>query len=364
MIDMGRKDKKICFPKGVSFVVLTALCLIGLFSAVGCNANQVSDVPVTYASVTFKFSATAFTEGNVNDYRIQYRAIPLFGNKDTVGRATNWTDIEETEAGSGIAKIDRVQTGSWIFYVRVSDSQKTFIDVCTGTQAVTTDYTIVINEEDQDLSGYGTQDIYIRADYVYEGQKLLLEYQNTKDGTVVTIDQTDIEIVTNTRASVDYFLNTGKIPAGNYMVTAKILGENDVVVMSKEQPAEVRSTGTDALVMRLSAEAAVDGSLVIIGTDKLAGTITGPSVITLGEEAVYSFRAANTYTSENAVWYYWYADGKRYSTRETSVTIKFEYPGQYSISCNPIGINGEVVSSKYQELIEMKTKVNPTESEV
>lgn len=336
------------------------IAIISLF-CVSCKDKPES---ISYASVTFSFSSSAFTSGNVENYRIQYRAIPLFGNTDTKGRAVNWTDIDETSPKSGYAKIDTVQTGNWIFYVRVSDSKKTFIDICTGTKTVKGDMIIRIDEEDNDLTGYGEQSIYIRSDFVYENQTLLLEYKDTATDLVITIDQTDTEIIRNTRTTVDYYLTTGKIPAGNYIVTAKILGENGTVIFSKQSSAAVRSTGTDALIMKISTESAVDGSIVIVGGEKLSGYITGPSEITLGEEAEYKFFASNTYTTDNAVWYYWYAEDTRYSTKEKTIKIKFTTPGMYSVSCIPVGINGEVLAADRQQDVELKTKVNPIGGEL
>ncbi len=339
-------------------IFLAAVCS---FVFVSCKDKPDS---TSYASVTFAFSSAAFTSGNVENYRIQYRAIPLFGNSETKGRAVNWTDIAETSPNSGYAKIDTVQTGNWIFYVRVSDSKKTFIDICTGTKTVNNDLIIRIDEEDNDLTGYGEQSIYIRADFVYEKQTLLVEYQDTATDLVITIDQSDTEIIRNTRTTVDYYLTTGKIPAGNYLVTAKIIGENGTVIFSKQASAAVRSTGTDALIMKISTESAVDGSVVIIGGEKLSGYITGPSEITLGEEAEYKFYASNTYTTDNAVWYYWYAEDTRYSTKEKTIRIKFKNPGMYSISCIPVGINGEIIAADRQQDVELKTKVNPVTGEL
>lgn len=333
-----------------TILVILSIALITLL--VACSSSP--EKGPSYATITLRFSSAAFSKSNIKSYRIQYRAIPLFGNKDTVGRQTNWADIKETEEGSGIVNLPKVETGSWAIYARVSDASKTFIDIYTGPIAINNDYTIVINEEDGNLTGYDSQSIYIRADYVSDNQTLLIEYEDTKTGAVYQADQTDIEIVKNSRASIDYYLTSGMLPAGNYAVTVKILGDGGNVLMSKMQTVEMRSTGTDALIMRLSAEAAVPGNITIIGGKTLEGLITGTESALMGEECTYKFYALNEYTKENAVWYYWFADGVRYSTKETQITITFPYPGHYVVSCTAVGINGEVMN---EGVCETKTQI-------
>lgn len=326
------------------FIILT-LALITLLIA--CSSSP--EKGPSYATITLRFSSAAFQKGNIKSYRIQYRAIPLFGNKDTVGRQTNWADVKETEEGSGLVNLPKVETGSWAVYARVSDASKTFIDIYTGPIAINNDYTIVINEEDGDLTGYDSQAIYIRADYVSDNQTLVIEYEDAKTGAVYQADQTDIEIVKNSRSSIDYYLSSGMLPAGNYVVTAKILGDVGNVLMSKMQTVEMRSTGTDALIMRLSAEAAVPGNVTIIGGEVLEGFVKGTENALMNEECTYKFYALNEYTEENAVWYYWYANDVRYSTKETQITITFPTPGHYVVSCTAVGINGEVMKEGVSE---------------
>lgn len=328
----------------VTKIFLTTLVMGFVFLLSACKPTPTNKGP-NYAIITLRFSSSAFQESNIDSYRIQYRAIPLFGNKDTVGRQTNWSDVTETEKGSGVVNLPKIQTGSWAIYARVSDKSKTFIDIYTGPITVNNDYTIVINEDDQDLTGYDEQQIYIRADYVFEKQTLSVEYEDTRSGAIYQADQTDIEVIKNNRSSVDYYLSSGMLPAGNYAVTVKILGDGGTVLMSKMQTVELRSTGTDALIMRLTAEAAVPGSVTIIGGEVLEGFLKGDIENVKDAVCTYHFYPLNDYTKENAVWFYWYADGVRYSTKETSIEITFPYPGEYVISCTPIGINGEVMKN-------------------
>ena len=335
-----------------SLFIAVALVFCILFACTSCRDS--APEPPRQASVTFKFGSQAFTSGNIANYRIQYRSIPLFGNNDTPGRHTNWTDAPEENPQSGSFIVRDLQCGEWIFYVRVSDASRTFIDVCTGTVKVNENYTIVINEEDSDLTGFGSQDIYIRTDFVYEGQGVRITYENTATGLSFEVAQNDMQVVKTGRSTVDYFVNTGDIPCANYVVTVEVFGEGGTVVMSKEQTAQVRATGTDTLVMRLRAEAGTGSGIVIEGGGQLEGLMTGPEKGVMGEELEYRFIPLTEYTEENAVWYYWYADGVRYSTREPVVHISFETPGKYVVSCTPIGINGEVMKDG---VVESRTEV-------
>lgn len=334
-----RITKSICLSMVPVLVALALLCTI----LTGCDEPKALTTSAKSANVTFRFGSQAFQSGNISNYRIQYRSIPLFGNNDTPGRHTNWTDAPEENPQSGTFVVKDLQCGDWIFYVRVSDASRTFIDVCTGTVNVAGDFTVVINEEDTDLTGFGTQDLYIRTDFVYEGQGVRITYEDTMTGLSFEVAQNDMQVVKTGRTTVDYFVNTGEIPCANYVVTVEVFGEGGTVVMSKEQTSQVRASGTDTLVMRIRAEAAVGGGIVIEGGGQLEGILTGTERTVMGQEAEYRFIPLTEYTEENAVWYYWYADNKRYSTREPIVHIIFDTPGRYVVSCTPIGINGEVM---------------------
>lgn len=333
----------------LAFVTVMALCIL-----TGCDQQPKNNALPKNADVTFRFGSQAFQTGNISNYRIQYRSIPLFGNNDTPGRHTNWTDAPEENPQSGTFVVKNLQCGDWIFYVRVSDASRTFIDVCTGTVNVAENFTVVINEEDSDLTGFGTQDLYIRSDFVYEGQGVRITYEDTLTGMSFEVAQNDMQVVKTGRTTVDYFVNTGEIPCANYVVTVDVFGEGGTVIMSKQQTSQVRASGTDTLVMRLRAESGVGGGIVIEGGGQLEGILKGTDKIVMGQEAEYRFIPLTEYTEENAVWYYWYADGVRYSTREPIVHITFPLPGRYIVSCTPIGINGEVMKDG---VVEWRTSV-------
>lgn len=316
-------------------MLLLALCLVA------CKPNPKNKTK--YSDVTFRFGSAAFSEGNISSYRIQYRSIPLFGNNETAGRHINWTDVLEEDPNSGTFNLRGIECGEWIFYVRVSDEVSTFIDICTGTVVVDRDFTITINETDSNLIGYGKQDIYIRTDYVYERQGISIVYENTATGRTFEVPQSDMKVAKTGKMTIDYFCSTGEIPCADYVVTVKIYGQGGTVIMSGEQTVQIRSTGTDTLIMRLRSESGAGGNLVIGGNDILEGIILGQEIGYIEEPVEYKFVPLSEYTVENAVWYYWYADGKRYSTREPIVHITFPYPGQYVVSCTAIGINGEVM---------------------
>lgn len=341
-----------------STILLALMLIFASLVTVGCKNN--TPEPKKFANVTFKFGSEAFTSGNIENYRIQYRALPLFGNIDTAGRKTNWTDAPEENPASGSFITRGLECGDWIFYVRVSDANRTFIDVCTGTVTVNGDYVVVINEEDTDLSGYGTQDIYIRTDYVYDGQGVRISYANTADGQTFEVAQNDMQVVKTGKSSIDYFVNTGSIPAANYVVTVDVFGQGGTKIMSKQETVRVRSTGTDALVMRIKSDGSTSGGIVIGGTKELEGILKGPKEAFIGDDLEFNFIALTEYTVENAVWYYWYAEGQRSSTKEPKLEIKFNAPGSYVISCTPIGINGEVMKGG---VCEWTTFINLKEDE-
>ena len=59
-----------------SLFIAVALVFCILFACTSCRDS--APEPPRQASVTFKFGSQAFTSGNIANYRIQYRSIPLF----------------------------------------------------------------------------------------------------------------------------------------------------------------------------------------------------------------------------------------------------------------------------------------------
>lgn len=324
-------------------LALLASLMIMVFCLLSCDGNSnPSNMSISAnetVDVIFKVNTDPYDNGNVGEYRLQYKAIPLFGGQDTPGRKVNWTDVEHDH---GKFVLSGLQKGEWTFYIQIITETATLLETQTGTKQLTKDLLIVIDDE-PDLTGYGYVGIYARADFIDSDQTIKVTYENTSTGTVYELIDAEWTIVRTGNSYIDYSVNTEFIPAGNYMFTVEIYDQLGMKVMSREEPVIVRSTGTDPLIVKLRAESYPGGGIEIDDKSQyLEGVISGPSEGSVGETCRFTYYPLNRYTDENAVWYWFHADGKRYSSREPYLEVSFPEGGFYTISCSPIGINGEV----------------------
>lgn len=332
--DMEAEMKKV--------TVSAVLMIVLAFCMLSCDNNNAPNLSVTAnetVNVIFKINTDPYDNGNVGEYRLQYKAIPLFGGQDTPGRKVNWTDVEHDH---GKFVLSGLQKGEWTFYIQIITEKEKLLETQTGTKQLTKDLLIVIDEEPE-LTGYGYVGIYARAEFVDSDQSIKVTYENTETGTVYELIDAEWTVVRTGNSYIDYSVNTEYIPAGNYMFTVEIYDQLGIKIMSREEPVIVRSTGTDPLIIKLRAESYPGGGFEI--DDKshyLEGVVSGPTEGDINQTYKFTYYPLNKYTDENAVWYWFFADGKRYSSREPYLEVAFPEGGFYTISCSPIGINGEV----------------------
>lgn len=322
--------------KGTFFVFLTTILLCLLFS---CK-QEIKYVMPKMADVYFTINTEPYETGNVGSWWIEYRAIPLFGTAETPGRRDNWTKV--VDLNNGKFMLDNLELGEWTFFIKVVNEERTLLEAATGTKNLQKDLLVVIDDPSE-LTGYGQVGIYVRADFIEEEQKIEVEYLNTKTDAIYILDNVEWTIMQTRKSFIDYSTYSQLIPAGNYLFTIRVRDHLKNVVMSAQEPVQIRATGTDPLILKLHPEGYPGGDLEVDDKTKyLEGAITAKDKAELNEEVKFTYTPMNTYTEENAVWYAWFADGKTYSTRDGFFYATFSNYGKYYISCSAIGINGEV----------------------
>lgn len=323
-------------------VFAAILAVFMLFSCDGTDkATETALTEGDTVSIIFRINVEPYENGNVGDYTIQYKAIPLFGGQDTPGRKVNWT---ATEHDYGKFALQGMQKGEWTFYVRVvqDSSGEVLMETQTGTKQVTKDLVIILDETPE-LTGYGYVGIYARAEFIDDNQSIKVTYENTATGASYELINAEWKIVKTRQSYIDYSVNTEFIPAGYYIFTVEIYDHLGSKAMSISEPVTVRSTGTDPLIVKLRAESYPGGGIEIDDRSQyLEGLVTGPSEGETGTVYRFTYYPLNDYTEENAVWYRFMADTVSYSSREPYLEVSFPEGGSYLISCSPIGINGEV----------------------
>ena len=317
------------------FVALVMVTMLICLCA--CKGDDV--VSITKCNVTFNLDVTGYSNANIKTYVIQIRCIPLFGDFNTPGRVDNWKTVQDN---NGTFTMSGLQSGNWTFYVRVIDSGQILQELFTGTRSVTPGLIINLGEAPT-YSGYGKLGIYIRADRVAESQTLKVYAENITTSVKYDFSGADWASVEKGSSYVDYAYVTDEMPVGNYVFHVAVTVDSVEETMSMEDMVAVKSTEDGILVMRLRAERFEETSIEIEGDFRmLEGIVSGPTSGKVGEKMSFRFVPINSYTQENAVWYWWYVDGRRVSSRIPELNNVFTHPGLYLISCVPVGINGEI----------------------
>lgn len=319
-------------------ILVLAICAVLVFACVSCRHDPKTKT-VVKCNVTFHLNVDGYTNANIRTYVIQIRCIPLFGDYSTPGRNDNWKTVEDSD---GTFIMQGLQEGNWTFYIRVVDSGEILQEIFTGTKAVYQGVVIDLGESPV-YSGYGKIGMYIRADRIAEAQYLKVTAENIS--TAVKYDFTGMEwsAVEKGTSYVDYAYITDEMPVGNYVFHVSVGADEVDEALAMEDMVAVKPTEDALLVMRLRAERFEDADLVIDGQFRnLEGVLSGPVDAVVGVKQTFRYVPLNSYTQENAVWYWWWCDGRRYSSRLPEFTYAFEAPGQYIVSCVPVGINGEI----------------------
>lgn len=320
-------------------IVWTTLVIL-LMAVCFCACRNDGPVTVTKCNVTFNLDVTGYTNANIKTYVIQIRCIPLFGDFNTPGRVDNWKTVQDNK---GTFTMTGLQAGNWTFYIRVIDSGQILQEIFSGTRAVTPGLIINLGEAPS-YAGFGKLGIYIRADRIAEKQTLKVYAENVTTAVKYDFSGAEWASVEKGTTYVDYAYVTDAMPVGNYVFhVAVTVDDSAEEAMSMEDMVAVKSTEDGILVMRLRAERFVEGGIEIEGEFRmLEGIVSGPTSGKVGEKMSFRFIPINSYTQENTVWYWWYVDGRRVSSRVPELNNVFTHPGLYLISCVPVGINGEI----------------------
>ena len=314
-------------------LLLAALCM---FCAVSCRHDV--ETKAATVSVTLKLNVENYIDANILTYVIQYRAIPLFGGYTTAGRQDNWKTVGDKD---GEFVLSGMEKGDWIFYVRVIDGTEILQEIMTPTVKVS-DGTVVQLGDAPSYEGYGKLGLYIRADRIAEKQWITVTAENISTGVKFDLSDIDWAIVEKGNSYIDYAYMT-TVPVGNYAITVVAQTDMSTNAMSDEDAVAVKATKDGVMTMRLRAQKFEPGSLEIEGSLRyLEGVVTGPTSGTVGQTLRFVYSPLNEYTADHAVWYWWYVDDRRMSSRTPDLEYSFDTPGFYMISCVPVGIDGEI----------------------
>lgn len=321
-------------------ILLSAILVALLIIAISCNGEKVSETK--YCKVNFEYDITSLKDANILSYTMQVRAIPMFGGYETGGRLDNWTTVRDN---AGFFSLEGFEEGSWAFYLRVllvdGSTITTLEEQFTGSLDITDGNTVVFGES-KIYGSWGRLGLYIRADRVSESQSLAVRCENLATGAKYDLTNMEWSIVEKGTSYIDYAYVTDQMPAGNWMVNISATNALGVQVMSAEEVAIINSVQEEVLTVRLRNQKFDTGEVEIEEYHNLEGLLVGPTEAFSNAYSTWYYEPLNAYTQENAVWYYWYVDDRRISTRQAELTYKFESPGCYLISCVAVGINGEV----------------------
>lgn len=322
--------------KIVLMTILTALLIV----VVSCNPEKASETK--YCKVNFEYDITGLKDANILSYTMQVRAIPMFGGYGTGGRIDNWTTVKDV---AGLFSLEGFEEGSWAFYLRVllvdGSTVTTLEEQFTGALDIT-DGSKVVFGESKIYGSWGRLGLYIRADRVSESQSLAVRCENLATGAKYDLTNMEWSVIEKGTSYIDYAYITDQMPAGNWMVNISATNALGVQVMSVEEVAIVNPVQEEVLTVRLRNQKFDTGSVEIEEYHNLEGMLVGTTQTYCNEFNTWYYEPLNAYTQENAVWYYWYVDDQRISTRLAELTYKFDTPGCYLISCVAVGINGEV----------------------
>lgn len=315
---------------------LVLLLIASVLFMVACRHEP--KVQSNTADVTLRLNVGNYIDANILTYVIQYRAIPLFGGYTTSGRQDNWRTVEDKD---GEFVVKAMEKGDWIFYVRVLDGSDVLQEIMTGTKHVE-DGTVIQLGEAPVYAGYGQLGLYIRADRVADVQNIAVTAENISTGVKFDLSGVDWAIVEKGTSYIDYAYIT-TVPVGNYAINVSVQTDTSNNAMSEEDAVAVKATRDGVMTMHLRAQRFEDASLEIEGSIRyLEGMVTGPVTGTAGETLRFGYSPLNSYTADHAVWYWWYVDDRRISSREPVLEYSFGTPGFYMISCVPVGIDGEI----------------------
>jgi hypothetical protein len=323
-------------------VIFGFILIISLIFLVACPEPTAS---ISLCRVNFKYDASKFTNANITNYVIQIRAVPMFGDYNTSGRLDNWTTVLDT---AGQFSRDNFEQGEWVFYCRVlieaNDEIEVADEMYTSTISIQDGSEITFTSSLADYDGFGRLGLYIRADRVTENQGLVVRAENLSTGVKYDLTGMEWKKTVKGLSYIDYSYITDEMPSGNWILHIAATDQTDgSEIMSVEEVAVVNAVQEEVTVIKLRSQQYVPGEAEIkVEMKELEGMLIGDTSAKTGEEHVWEYEAMNDYTEENAVWYYWYVDEHRYSSRDPELKYTFTVPGRYVISCAAVGINGEV----------------------
>lgn len=318
------------------FILIITALLCFLFASCKQDTGTVNTVKLCTAN--FKLNVDGYIDANILTYVIQYRAIPLFGDATTSGRVDNWKTITDDNGSFALANLEE---GNWIFYIRIIDGSDILQEINTGTKAITNGVLIELGEAPV-YEGEAHLGIFIRADRVAAAQSIKVMVENVKTGTRYDFSDQAWSVTEKGQSFIDYGYQT-TVPVGNYVIRVSVISDLSIIAMSGEDSIVVSSRKDAVLTMRLRSQRYEQGSLEVEGYLRyLEGVVTGPVSGGMGKSLTFRYEPLNEYTADNAVWWWWYVDDQRISSQTPDLQYKFDAPGQYLISCVPVGINGEI----------------------
>lgn len=269
-------------------------------------------------------------------YYVQYRSVPLFEGKNIVGVQKNWLNYTVNSL--------ELQKGTWQLYFRIVDMETGRVMEELSSGSVDTrmkDKIDIMSRKDFNL----LSDIfmYIRSQKMSDSQTLKVEFESTKTQERIEIkDEWEVSTDSDTQY-IDYSMTLYDMPVGNYTYKITVTDNTSSNTMTKMGAVAIRADENEPIVESIYQEGWVDAGVVIEGIyQEMEGAISAPKTGKARQAIAFTFIRIGTYTHKNASYYKWFANGNQINTNSTDVTLTFNEPGKYIVTCVPVGINGEV----------------------